>query len=150
MALKRPHRRDRRKTPPNRPGGPVNQISQCDMQSFGADEVFVDVHLSATVLGTPGFQVLELVSGDVDDPEGWAFFDDGVLNPVNFILVDSSGVVEIHPTTDLVGNAILIIPPFMRALTSTNGIVNGGGIFRMDFTPAAAAKAKPKKATKKK
>jgi hypothetical protein len=111
----------------------VNQISQCAIQQWSADEVFIEVRLASALQGTPGSQLLELVTGNVDAPEGWAFFDDGVLNPVNFILVSSNGTVEIHPTSDLTGTAILIIPPFVKALTSVQGIVNGGGILENDF-----------------
>jgi hypothetical protein len=113
----------------------VNQISQCAAQEWSAGEVFIEIRLASALLGTPGSQLLELVTGDVDAPEGWAFFDDGVLNEVDFIQVTSNGTVEIHPTIDLTGVAILVIPPFVKALTSVQGIVNGGGILEFDFTP---------------
>ncbi len=131
---KRPHRRDRRKPAPNRPGGAVFGLSVLrDTQSWAADEIIVAIDIASATDGTPGFTNLDLVAGDVADLTGWNVFDDGVATGLDGVTIDPDGVLEIRLSTDATGNAYLIVPAFVPELTSVSGITCAGGILYHEY-----------------
>lgn len=133
---KRPHRRDRRRTPPNVPGGNVFGLSVArDAEQWSVDEVILSVSIASATLGTPGYTQLDLVAGNVSDLSAWDCFEDGISRGIDGVTIDPAGVLEVRLGADVTGLVYLIIPAFVPELTSVSGITCAGGIIFHDYTP---------------
>lgn len=127
--MARVHRRDRRKTAPNTPGGVVKEFISLAFKSNTSATVFtLDAARLQPQAGGTGWTPVTGWANRLIPTSGWYFRQGGANFAVDTVNRNFDGTITITIAGGRDNAGWLLVPPFVADLVSTKGEMCAGGL----------------------